>query len=242
MIAKGTQLVNMTNGHAVKVVDEEKDGRITIATQTISGRLVGMRKVASTAVRSTYLTLMGKPWKTGYVPADQIPAGHPFAPPSSTGNVSSMDEEIDFTNMDNEELAAFAASRLTQAAILTKLADAAKDEIRRRKPRKGVTVFGNTAIVAKYPESFNADLAKDRLTPAQYEAICVSKPDATRAKKILGGADSPLYKSVCKPGKAALEVRPATDKDHQAAADLDEAERVNGQTPFTVGQEVEPPF
>lgn len=234
MITKGTQLVNMTNGNVVEVVEEEKGGKVTIATRTATGHFTAVRRVASTSIRSGLLTLMGKPWKTGYVPADQLPAGHPFALPVPAGTVAGMDEEIDFQAMDTEELAAFAASKLTQVAILAKLADGAKEEIRRRQPRKGTTVLGDTAVIAKYPETFSAELAKANLTDQQYKAICVSKPDATRAKKLLGG-DGPLYRSLCKPGKASLEIRPATDKDRQASSDLDTAEEITAQVPFAPG-------
>jgi hypothetical protein len=135
--------------------------------------------------------------------------------------------------MTDESLAEFTSRRLAEAKLLSALAEKAKEEIRRRTPRSGVTIFGSTAVVASRPMRFSADLARAALNKRQLEAISVTSPDATLAKKVLG-PDSPLYRSVCKEGRITLAVRPATDDDRQAAGLADTAASV-ADNEFRIG-------
>lgn len=182
----------------------------------------------------SYLKNAGKPWKTGHVKADQLPANHEHAyRPARDATISVPTEDPEFSDMTDEDLAEYANRRLAEAKLASDLAEKAKEELRNRKPRNGVTIFGNTAVVASRPMRFDAALAKANLNRRQLDAISVSKPDAALAKKVLG-ADTPVYRSVCKEGKITLTIRTATDEDRQAAEIADTAESV-ADNDFRIG-------
>lgn len=225
--------ISVENGSVIKVLEDD-NGRTVVATVTITGRLINQRRMNGTSLHLSFLNNMGKPWKTGYVKADQLPENHEFAyRPARAATISVPTEDPEFSDMTTEALAAFASRYLAQAKLATDLAEKAKEEIRRREPRNGVTILGDTAVVASRPMRFDAALAAANLNRRQLEAISVTKPDATLAKKILG-ADTPLYRSVCKEGKITLTIRPATDDDRMAAEVADTAESV-ADNDFRIG-------
>ncbi|MBQ6358832.1 MAG: hypothetical protein IJI97_07795 [Clostridia bacterium] len=226
--------ISVENGSVIKVLDASSRGTVVVGTVTITGRVINQRTMGDASLHTSYLNSTGKPWKTGYVKADQLPENHPYAyRPARAATISVPTEDPEFSDMTTEALAEYANRRLVEAKLATDLAEKAKEELRKRQPRNGVTIFGNTAVVASRPMRFDAALAKANLNKRQLDAISVSKPDATLAKKVLG-ADSPVYRSVCKEGKITLTIRTATDEDRQAAEIADTAESV-ADNDFRIG-------
>lgn len=192
------------NGSVIKVLEAGND-KTVVGTVTITGRVI-----------------------------NQLPENHEYAyRPARAATISVPTEDPEFSDMADEDLAEYANRRLAEAKLASDLAEKAKEELRNRKPRNGVTIFGNTAVVASRPMRFDAALAKANLNRRQLDAISVSKPDATLAKKVLG-ADTPVYRSVCKEGKITLTIRTATDEDRQAAEIADTAESV-ADNDFQIG-------
>ena len=226
--------ISVENGSVIKVLDASSRGTVVVGTVTITGRVINQRTMGDASLHTSYLNSTGKPWKTGYVKADQLPENHPYAyRPARAATISVPTEDPEFSDMTTEALAEYANRRLVEAKLATDLAEKAKEELRKRQPRNGVTIFGNTAVVASRPMRFDAALAKANLNKRQLDAISVSKPDATLAKKVLG-ADSPVYRSVCKEGKITLTIRTATDEDRQKAEIADTAESV-ADNDFRIG-------
>lgn len=225
--------ISVENGSVIKVLEAGND-KTVVGTVTITGRVINQRTMGDASLHTSYLNSTGKPWKTGYVKADQLPENHEYAyRPARAATISVPTEDPEFSDMADEDLAEYANRRLAEAKLASDLAEKAKEELRNRKPRNGVTIFGNTAVVASRPMRFDAALAKAKLNRRQLDAISVSKPDATLAKKVLG-ADTPVYRSVCKEGKITLTIRTATDEDRQAAEIADTAESV-ADNDFRIG-------
>lgn len=225
--------ISVENGSVIKVL-EDTGGQTIVATVTLTGRLTNQRRMNGTSLHLSYLNNMGKPWKTGYVKADQLPENHPYAyRPARASTIQVPTEDPEFSDMTTEALAEYANRRLAEAKLASDLAEKAKEELRNRKPRNGVTILGDTAVVASRPMRFDAALAKANLNKRQLDAISVAKPDATLAKKVLG-ENSPVYRSVCKEGKITLTIRTATDEDRQKAEIADTAESV-ADNDFRIG-------
>lgn len=235
---KGETFISAENGSVVKVL-EDTGSHVVVATVTFDGRLTNQRRMNSASLRNA-----ARNRKTGYVrlnlKADQLPGDHEFAyRPASRQPMPVPDGDLDFSSMSDEDLAEFARRRLAEEKLAGYLANKAKEELRKREPRTGVTVLGDTAVVASRPHRFDASLAKKVLNRRQLEAISVTVPDASLAKKVLG-ADSPLYRSVCTEGKIRLEIRPATDEDREAAQIMDTAAQV-ATTNFRIGDHLPEP-
>ena len=112
--------------------------------------------------------------------------------------------------------------------------------MRLRTKEAGTRVFGDVAVNAAPNNRFDAALAKANLTSRQYDAICVSKPDATLAKKVLG-EDSPAYRATLKAGDWRVTIRFATDEDREMAriaearaalASFQPGDTFDGKAPF----------
>lgn len=228
---KGETFISMENGSIIRVL-EDNDGRTVVATVTLTGALTNQRPINSRSLHLDYKNTSGNPWKTGYVLAEQLPDDHEFAfRPARAATISVPREAPAFEDMSTVELMEFTNRRLAEARLANDLAEKAKEEIRNRAPRNGVTVLGGVAMAVSRPQRFDPALAKERLNANQYAAICVTKADATKAKKILG-EDSPLYKSLCTEGKARLEIRSATDADYEASRIQDTADEVRDPSGF----------
>lgn len=219
----GEIFISMKNGSTIKVLEDTGADPISVATIMLNGTLTNRRPMDRSNLHTAYRNKSGDPWETGYVKADALPANHPYAYQASHVDAVPLPS---FSGMSTQELLEFANRRLAEASRAKELADRAKAEIRKRQPTKGITVLGDVTLETSYPNRFNADLAKEKLTPEQYAAICVTAPDAERAKQVLGGKDSPLYRSVCKTGDATLKIRAATDEDRRAAEIQKTAQRV----------------
>lgn len=213
---KGDRFVSLTTGALIEVVEADGSDRTAVATVTASGVLTNTRRILTTSLRTGYLTKMGRPAKTGYVLVSQLPGGHPFKPRTERNTMVDPTADIDYTTMNDAEIAAHIHAADVQAKAYTNLVDEGKAELRKRISESGTRVHGDVAVNAAPNRRFDATLAKENLTKRQYAEICLTKPDATLAKKILG-EDSTAYQSTLKPGDWRLTVRFATDEDREEA-------------------------
>jgi hypothetical protein len=128
--------------------------------------------------------------------------------------------------MSTESLVAYVARLEAEAKVLKERISDAKAEVKSRRgdPEEkgsGVEVYGDLVAEFSSARTFNGKLAKARLTPAKYQEICALKPDATRAKVILG-ADSPEYAAVTE-ASWRLTIREATDEERRSTTSRDES-------------------
>jgi hypothetical protein len=211
-IFAGDHYTNVVTGSIVEVREVDKEAeQVTVVTIAADGRKINQRTLKAASLRNSATNAKGAPYLAGYVRSDLL---RTEAAPIKEPTVDLSD--IDYTELDDMALAAFAARADADAKRLTELVEGAKKEMRRRTSSAGTRVFGDVAVNAAANNRFDATLAKANLTGRQYEAICVSKPDATLAKKILG-ENSPAYRATLKPGDWRITVRFATDEDREEA-------------------------
>lgn len=236
--APGARYTNVKNGSVIEIVEADDFGRCVVATVNGTGRLINQRKLGARNLHDNYLNLAGAPWKTGYVLTSALPYTHPYAPRAVVKEVFSVDVE----DMSDEALAAYVYSKEAEAKAIAKDAEDAKDELKKRTKQAGLRLFGEVAVTARRTRRFNAGLAKKMLKPEVYQAICSTKPDPEKAKRLLG-EDSADYDASCKKYDWTVTVRTATDEDREAA---EMAELTSREEPFKPGsvlaQEATAPF
>lgn len=235
-IFAGDTYTNVVTGSIVEVREvSEKTEKVTVVTVTTDGRKINQRTLKTASLRNTATNAKGTPYLAGYVRSDLLCTE---AAPIKEPTVDLSD--IDYTELDDMALAAFAARADADAKRLTELVEDAKKEMRRRTTAAGTRVFGDVAVNAAPNNRFDAALAKANLTGRQYDAICVTKPDATLAKKILG-EDSPAYRATLKSGDWRITLRFATDEDREEARIAEEraslasflpGDTLDGKAPF----------
>jgi hypothetical protein len=195
----GDRFRNVKTGAVIEVVEELPNLKVRVGT-VAGDRLANIRTMSGTQLHLTERNRMGQKWQSGYVKMKA-----PAAPQAPSG-------EPDLAALETSELVRWLDRVNAQKAILEKLAENAKDELRRRDLTEGVSIFGETAVVYAVPQMFDGKKAKALLTPQQYEAICVTKPDSKKAQAMLG-KDSSEYQELCSPGTARITVRQATEED-----------------------------
>jgi hypothetical protein len=209
-IFAGDRYVNVTTGAIIQVTEHSLTDRVSVATVNKNGDLVNRRNIASTDLHETATTKQGNTRKSGYVRSDEYALAQ-----EKQEKIIDTDQDIEYDQLDNVQLATFIAQREAQAKLLIEQADEAKKVMRTRTTERGTRVYGDVAVNAAPNEVFNATLALRNLTAEQYRSICIPKPDAKTAKEVLG-ENSEAYKSTIKKGDWRLTVRPATDEDREA--------------------------
>ena len=211
-IFAGDFYTNVATSTVIEVREsDEKTGKVTVVTIAPDGRKINQRTIQAASLRNSATSAQGVPYLAGYVRSDLL---RKEAAPTQETPVDFTD--IDFAELNDEGLALLAARADAEAKRLSDLVDDAKAEMRKRTKEAGTRVFGDVAVHAAANNRFDAGLAKANLTGRQYDAICVNKPDATLAKKILG-EDSPAYRATLKAGDWRLTIRFATDEDRELA-------------------------
>jgi hypothetical protein len=105
--------------------------------------------------------------------------------------------------------------------------DRAKTVAKSRRTAEGMELHGDVAMVFTPSKKFDPKTAAGALKPSELASICVPKPDATMAKKVLG-EHSPQYQACLKDHGYSLTVREANDSDRLVAlAMANPAEREN---------------
>lgn len=218
------RFIHTRTGEVIEVTGTDAE-LSKIVTITATGRQVRPRTVKTASLKTDYLSRRGTPWRAAYVAVSCLPEGHAMAPvpAEAAAPVQASGPEFtfdlpDFAKMTNEELSAYGYARKAEAALADDLHEKAKDELKSRTTNSGLRVFGNVAVVAKSNRRFSGKRAKAVLSPSQYSAICVSKPDSTLAKKVLD-EDSDLYKSITDDHGWTMEIRPATESDFEKMAE-----------------------
>lgn len=230
---------NVATGAVVEVVSVNGEtGKAEIVSVAPSGAKSNRRTIAVSSFRSGVNSAKGVPYRTGYVRSDLLA---PAAAPVVHTKESVMDiSEPDFSAMTNEELAHYMDVTQAKKNAFESLFESAKEEWRSRHKDASTQVFGDTAVNTALASTFSADKAKRMLTDRQYAAICVTKPDAKLARKVLD-ENSSLYRSLLTPSKPRITVRRATDEDYEAArlsqvrtdlATFQEGDVFDGKAPF----------
>jgi hypothetical protein len=209
-IFAGDRYVNVSTGTVIQVTEHSTTDRVSVATVNKNGALVNKRNIASADLHETATTRQGNPRKSGYVRSDEYALAQ-----KKEESIIDADQDIDFEQLDNTQLLAFIAQREAQAKLLAGQADEAKKVMRARITESGTRVYDDIAVNAASNDRFDPTFALKNLTTEQYRSICVLKPDATTAKKVLG-ENSEAYKSTLKKGEWRLTVRMATDEDREA--------------------------
>jgi hypothetical protein len=208
----------MKNGEVLQVVERLPEGKYLAATVFENGQLGDRRIINSRQIHDSAVISGGRVRRTGYAPTCTIPQGHPYfvSPEQAMRTVPVMADEINFEAMDDAALLAFANKIQAQAASLTDMFEKAKDEMRSRQPRAGVTVHNGVTLEAQYKRKFNPGRANDLLSREQIRRITVEKLDGPKAKALLSAED---YEKVSDAQKPAIAIRFATEKDLEKVAE-----------------------
>lgn len=218
-----TRYIHLTTGEVIETRTEAENGQVTVVTIAATGRHINLRTIRSNALKATYLNRRGTPYQRGYVPLASLPFDHPFTAPDLpiAAEPRPVLETPDLEELSDEALSAFAFARKAERDLADSLLEEAKNVIKSRTQDAGTRIFGDVAVVTTTNQRFNADLAKKLLDEVTYRSICVPKPDAAQAKRVLGES---RYMQVCKDHGFKLEVRGVTDADHEALAAAQDAE------------------
>lgn len=206
-ISKGQRYVNVKSDVVIEIVGTDDTGRCTVATVQDDGRLVRQRSMLENDIHTESVTKAGQPWKSGYIPVNDWQKNF-------TERTNSM-ADVDITKLDDVELATYVAKKEAQMKLLKDEAEKAKKILKARTSGTGTRIYGEIAVIARVNHRFDPALARAVLSPAEYNAICITVPDSTIAKRVLG-ADSEQYKKCMKDNGYSLMVRPATDDDYAA--------------------------
>lgn len=227
--------VNLRTNTLVEVFNE---GFGTLRIATVSGDGYGRRRTApATSFHPHYLDGNGQSRTSGYVPVNSLPGDHPRAMKTEIDRMELLEN---LGTLSNEELAEVIREQQQVIGDANALVDRAKAVVKGRRKEPGVELHGNTAMVFSPNKKFDAKTAARTLAPQTLAKISVPKPDATRAKEILG-EKSDLYRACLKDYGFKLEVREATDDDRLKA--LDERAAENPEVPADEVFELdEPPF
>jgi hypothetical protein len=210
-VPENTQFVNLRTNGLIEAFNEG-NGFVTVATVRPDG-YGPHRVVKSDSFRTHYLDADGKPHKTGYVPVSKLPGDHPHARKTETGDMD-LAEHID--ELSDDELAELILRQQEAMATAKDIIDRAKAVVKSRNKELATRVYGNVAMVFISGRKFDAVTARRNLSAEEYRSICMPKPDATLAKKILG-EESAAYARTQKDNGWTLTVREATDKDRDKA-------------------------
>lgn len=238
-IFAGDRYENVATGAVIQVTAHSTTSRVEVATVNAAGALVNKRTIGANDLHEDAKTKQGNPRKSGYVRIDALVAAK-----KKEESIIDADQDIDYDQLDTDQLAKFIAQREAQAKLLIEQADAAKTIMRDRITERGTRVYGDIAVNAAINQTFNAKLALKNLTAEQYRSICIPKPDSALAKKVLG-EDSAEYKSTLKEGDAKwrLTVRIATDEDREADLMARKAKEVSAFVPgSSLNDDGEVPF
>jgi len=211
-ISKGQRYIDVKSEVIIEIIDTDGTGRCTVATVQNDGRLVRQRSMLESSIHPEATTKGGQPWKSGYIPVDAW---------TKNKEKKDMSDDIDITELDEVELAAYIAKKEAQMKLLKDEADRAKKILKARTSSAGVRIFGEVAVIAKPNHRFDPGYARTNLSPEDYRAICILTPDATVAKKILG-EDTDTYRKCLKDHGWSLTVRPATEDDYAAVERAEE--------------------
>jgi hypothetical protein len=231
---KNSRYVNVRTNTLVEVF-AEGSGTLRIATVSVDG--YGRRRTApATSFHPHYLDGNGRPRSSGYVPVNSLPGDHPRAMKTEIDRMELL-ENLD--SLSDDELREVIAEQQRIFNDTKTLIERAKEIAKKRRKVPGLELHGDTAFVYSPNRKFDAATARRVLDVKTLANVSVSKPDATRAKQVLG-EDSDLYKACVKESGLKLEVREATDEDRLRVLD----ERTTA-APETMDEDFdpdEPPF
>jgi hypothetical protein len=203
--------VNVRTNTLVEVFNQGS-GILRIATVSADG--YGRRRTApATSFHEHYLAGNGQPHTSGYVPVSTLPGNHPRAMKTEIDRMELL-ENLD--SLSNEELAQVIREHQQTISEAEAVVERAKTIAKGRRREPGLELHGNVAMVFSPNKRFDPKTAARTLAPQTLAKISVLKPDATRAKAILG-EESDLYKACLKDNGFKLEVREATDDDRLKA-------------------------
>jgi hypothetical protein len=236
-----TRFIHTKTGEVVEVTGTDAE-LSKIVTITATGRTIRPRTLKTTTLKTSYTNTRGVPYKSAYVALDALPVDHPLAEQNDAPETPQIStRRIDLTAMTDLELSDYGRQKKAERDLAADQYDDAKKELKRRNPDTRLYIYGDTALSVTSNVRFDGSLAKRVLTPQQYEAICMPKPDAARAREVLGEM---LYKTVCKDHGNKIEVRFATSEDRERLAEEQEIEeaRADATASFYPAEEVPVPF
>jgi hypothetical protein len=199
--------VNVRNKNLVEVLNEGT-AIFTIATVTDDG-YGRRRQVPAASFHDHYLADDGRKHTSGYVPVGSVPGDHLHAMKTELTRMEML-ELIDA--MTEAELADLILKQQRVMEEAKAVIDRAKTVSKSRRAEGGLEVHGDVAMIFSPDKKFDPATAARTLTQEQLLSISVPKPDATKAKKVLG-EHSELYKACQKDNGLKLTVREATDAD-----------------------------
>lgn len=216
------RFIHTRTGEVIEVTGTDAE-MSKIVTITATGRQVRPRTVKTASLKTDYTSKRGTPWRAAFVAVSCLPEGHAMAPqPEQASQAPAEDEPLglpDFSVMDDEQLAAYGNAQKAKMELHKYFVDRAKEELKRRHPDPRTYLRGNVCLEVTTNLRFDDATARKNLTPAEYEATLIPKPDAKRAREILG---EKRYKLACKDHGVKLEIRTATDNDRRRIAELEE--------------------
>lgn len=221
--------IHTRTGEVIEAVGT--DAELTkIETITATGARIRRRAVKTTSLKQGLTTRRGAEWKSAYVAVTALPEGHPLAPavveekaPEQTASVSEVSfMEPDLKGLSDEELSVYANGRRAEKALAEHYLDNAKKELKSRFRTPGPLIQGNVYLEVSTNRRFDPKRAQSVLSPEEYEAILVPKPDPALARETLS---EERYTEVCKDHGNKLEIRTVTDEDRLRLREREEAEK-----------------
>lgn len=233
----GTRYTNLANGSVIEVVEIVDNFKVRVGTLVDSNGIDTtqrrLREISRDKLFTSATKDNGKPRTSGWVPYAEATTKTALtvstqAAPATTKkehvvtaqiNEPSVHDEIDLESLPKEALIQYAHDLDIKAKRAKEEADKAKEELKRRSKRPGVTIVGDTVYDLGRNMNFSQALAVKKLTSEQLAMVSVTttEVDPKKAQAVFG-KESELYKSLLVPAdNYTLKLRTVTDKDLDAA-------------------------